>query len=137
MSSKVLMFILIISESYKELEDIMDDEAKKDIPFGFINDLHFMSRTEYPEWTMMTDINIWNVTLTPKDVEGWTNCQKTNLETNKIVDWMTANWTTHGIIRDIVNKSLVCYNEERKNKIHSFLFPKNYLESVDFCDLLS
>ena len=124
-------------DANKELEDIMDNEAVKDIPVGFINDLYFMSRTRYPEWTMMTDINIWNVTLTPLEVEGWTNCKKKHMEKNKIIDWKTANWTTYGIRRDILNKSIVCHDEERKTKIHPFLFPKNYLDSVDFCHLLS
>ena len=81
-------------DAHKVLEDIMDDEAVKDIPVGFINNLYFMSKTGYPEWTMMTDINIWNVTLTPEEVEGWTNCKKKICEKNKIVDWKTANWTT-------------------------------------------
>ena len=36
-------------DANKELEDIMDNEAVKDIPDDFLNDLDFMSRTGYPE----------------------------------------------------------------------------------------
>ena len=122
----------------KVLEDIIDNEAEKDIPPNFVDGIGFLSRTDNPEWNMMTDINIWNVTLADEDVKDWTDCtEEEQLENNKIIDWSSANWTTKGIRNDLVNRSTVCYKRQGTNKIFKFPFSRSYLDSVDFCHLLN
>ena len=119
------------------LADVVDDEAE--IPDGFVNNITFMSSNGYPSWSaldMITDINIWNVTLAPDDVKMWNSCRIENLEKYRIVDWRTAMWTTRGIETDVVDRSTVCYKKEEETKIYFFLFQKTYLDSVDFCHLL-
>ena len=100
------------------LEDIMDVDAEKDIPDNFISGIEFMLKTEYPDWTMMTDINIWNVSLTLPEIGDWTNCRERNWGDDLIIDWKTANWKTEGINNEVVNKSSVCYHREREAKIY-------------------
>ena len=51
-----------------------------------------------PTIHMMTDINIWSVGLTPQQVTSWMTCEDDpELEENRIVDWLTANWTLEGV----------------------------------------
>ena len=87
---------------------------------------------------MMTDINIWSVGLTPQQVTSWMTCEDDpGLEENRIVDWLTANWTLEGV-EDVksIPKSTVCWEAER-GKIYPFpSFEKNFLDSVDFCNIL-
>ena len=86
---------------------------------------------------MMTDINMWSVPLSQELVASWTACkQEERLQKNKIVDWVTANWTLERIDVITVPKTEVCW-ETAKDYIYPFpSFEKNFLDSVDFCNIL-
>ena len=90
-----------------------------------------------PSIHMMTDINIWSVGLSPQLVTTWMTCEDDpRLEENKIVDWLTANWTMEGVDVTSIQKNNVCWEAE-KEKIYPFpSFEKNFLDSVDFCNIL-
>ena len=90
-----------------------------------------------PTIHMMTDINMWSVGLTSQLVTTWMTCQDDpRLEENKIVDWLTANWTLEGVDVESIPKNNICWKAE-KEKIYPFpSFEKNFLDSVDFCNIL-
>ena len=71
---------------------------------------------------MMTDINMWSVGLTSQLVTTWMTCQDDpRLEENKIVDWLTANWTLEGVDVESIPKNNICWKAEKE---------KNFLGSV-------
>ena len=86
---------------------------------------------------MMTDINIWSVGLTSQLVTTWMTCEDDpRLGEYKIVDWLTANWTLEGVDVKSIPKNNICWKAE-KEKIYPFpSFEKNFLDSVDFCNIL-
>ena len=90
-----------------------------------------------PTIHMMTDINIWSVGLTQQQVTSWMTCEDDpGLEENRIVAWLTANWTLEGVDVKSIPKNNVCLEIERK-QIYPFpSFEKNFLDSVDFCNIL-
>ena len=54
------------------LADVMVDNTARDIPEWFINNITFVPKGYSSDWTgldKMTDINIWNITLAPGEVE--------------------------------------------------------------------
>ena len=85
----------------------------------------------------MTDINIWTVPLSPELVARWSACQEEErLQEDKIVDWNTANWSLERVDVKTIQKTEVCW-ETAKDDIYPFpSFEKNFLDSVDFCNIL-
>ena len=74
------------------------------------------NKNDYIEVSLdkITDVNIWNITLSYEEVQLWTNYDENHLVENKIVDWKTANWSLKGVQMDSVNKSEVCKDKKKE-----------------------
>ena len=86
---------------------------------------------------MMSDINIWSSALPPHLVSKWMSCELDDrLQENRIVDWLTANWTVARVDVKTIQKSNICWHTEEE-KIYSFpTVEKDFLDSADFCNIL-
>ena len=126
---------------YLDGEEVLADimEEPKQLPAWFVNNITFMPKGyDWPNWTgldKITDINIYNKTLDNNEILNWTKCVDDKGLENKIVDWISAKWTSKGVLTGTVNKSDVCEDKQKKI-IYPFPFPRPYLESADFCHLL-
>ena len=119
------------------LADVMDTNFESTINDWFVNNITFMPKAYGAEWSsldLMTDINVWNVTLQTDDIETWTNCRSKIVE-SKIISWMMAEWKLKDVREVQIKHSEICRDKNKAN-IHNFKIAKTFLESVDFCHLL-
>ena len=54
----------------------------------------------------MSDINLWNKTLSNKEVSAWEECKLD--KGGNIIDWETADWTSSGLEEVVINKKDLC-----------------------------
>ena len=70
----------------------------------------------------MTDINIWNSSLSPSLVAAWMSCttvEETDLTRGLLVNWRTADWLSFGVSVETRERREVCYRE-REERLYMF-----------------
>ena len=77
----------------------------------------------------MTDVNIWNISMTTQDMVSWTNCN--NNQNGNIVIWDVKRWILTGLEKLEINVSSLC----EINLVIRKIFPnkRNYQNSVNLC----
>ena len=117
----------------EELEGLKQNNEK--IPIQFLGNFAIM-RSYFPELNSfsplvgkMTDVNIWNISMTTQDMVSWTNCN--NNDSGNIVNWEVDNWIVTGLDKEIVNDQILCQKDVVTMKV--FVHKKNYQDSLDFC----
>ena len=83
----------------------------------------------------MTDVNIWNRSLSQSEVEQWSRCELT--EGGNILDWRTAQWRAVGLQEREINRDQVCSSDSSFRK-HLMVFKKkiNFDETMKHCSNL-
>ena len=72
----------------------------------------------YPQFGAMSDVNIWNRSLSQVEVERWSRCE---LETGgNLLDWDTARLDTQGLRQTQVDKSVVCQRKQYDTRLMVF-----------------
>lgn len=116
--------------------------GNKPMPKEFLSNM-FIMRASTPEETeekqfysmfgKMTDVNIWNYSMTVEEMKSWTNC-KNKYGGGNVVNWETAEWTTWYLEVEILDKSELCRKEEHGLTI----FPQErpFMKSVELCKRL-
>ena len=79
----------------------------------------------------MTDINIWNRSLSKTEVEQWSRCE---LEAGgNLVDWNTAQWEAVGLKRIHLEKQEVCGKLKATKHLRAFHTKKTFDETLKHC----
>ena len=133
--------ITLVSNGGTHFKKVTLEHLKKNptpIPPEFLTNLFIMraSTTEITEekifWSMfgkMTDVNIWNYTMTVEEMNSWTNCINTGGGGN-VVNWEIAEWTTWDLEVENVDKSEIC-QVEKKPGLTIFPQRRTFRESLE------
>ena len=87
----------------------------------------------------MTDINIWNSSLSPDLVASWMRCsstEQTDLGGSLVVDWKTADWMIFGVSVERLGRQEVCYKEREERLYMLKVGRRDFYQSADLCHLL-
>lgn len=80
----------------------------------------------------MTDVNIWNRSLSEKELRRWTSCQ--NDETGNILNWNTAKIKySEGLKELVLEKNEVCRINEKSSNFIVSGHERNFDDAVAFC----
>ena len=90
------------------------------------------NRFIYPFQGEVTDVNIWNKTLTADDVKKFSNCHSGS---GNLVSWDKARINLNNVEVIELNKAAICKIKDQK-KFISFAQKMNFNESVKFCQKL-
>ena len=122
------------------MEDRDQRSRQRPLSREFLTNLRLMSKSEDCEnvknalFGKITDINIWDKTLSLERLKSWTNCK--NHEKGNIVNWNEDAWITWGgVFETEISVSEICQKSET---IGMALFPllRTAQESLDLCEVL-
>ena len=91
----------------------------------------YMQSYESSNFGAMTDVNIWNQSLTELEVEQWSRCELG--AGGNLLDWDTAQWEAVGLQEEELDKEIVCRLKKPTSQMFSFQKPMNMEMSVEFC----
>ena len=66
----------------------------------------------YSMFGAMTDVNIWNRSLSEAEVEKWSRCELG--AGGNLLDWSTAQWEAVGLQEEEVKKEEICFKNSKK-----------------------
>ena len=85
------------------------------IPKEFLTNM-FIMRMSHPEsvkianyYSMMgkmTDVNIWNNSLSIEQMKNWTRCVSD--EGGNVINWETAEWEMDGLKEEVLTRQEIC-----------------------------
>ena len=78
----------------------------------------------------MTDVNIWNRSLTDTEVMEWTQCKMD--KGGNLLDWSTAEWTAFGLEEVWVDKEEIC-KKKSESQLIGLDMKWNFEETLAFC----
>ena len=84
----------------------------------------------YPFQGEVTDVNIWNKTLSQKDMDKWSNCQSG--EPGNIVNWNEARFKFYNIETTDIHMDEICIFKDPE-KFITFNQKINFNETKKFC----
>ena len=132
----------MVSNGDAALEEIDENLLKhpKVIPPEFLGTL-FIMRKSYPDpinvqfrsmFGKMTDVNIWNYSMSIDEMKSWTNC--VDIKVGNVVNWETAQWRMEGVGEERIAMEEIC---QSVNELALFTSPRRDFEtSVKFCSNL-
>ena len=82
----------------------------------------------------MTDINIWNRSLSQSEVEQWAQCELGS--GGNLLDWTTAQWEAVGLQEVEMDKDEVCRNGGKEKQFLVFHQKKAFDASLKLCRAL-
>jgi hypothetical protein len=96
---------------------------------------------EKPFWGQITDFNIWNVTLSNKELNQYSfGCQEGLLTQPEILDWANTNITNKSFGSEhfqMQRQLLTCqYKIKQSHDFFKNAFAMSYNSSIEFCQLL-
>ena len=80
----------------------------------------------------MTDLNIWNFTMTASDVKAWTNCKMKG--GGNVVSWSKASWISVGIEEVMIDMKTICKHVRKPEQV--FLSSEHKMEfdnTIQYC----
>ena len=82
----------------------------------------------------ITDVNIWNYTLSLEQMKNWTRCITNPNEVGNVISWETAEWAMYGLKEETLTRKEICQQDK---KLVMFKSPKKTLQkSTKFCNVL-
>ena len=81
----------------------------------------------------MTDVNIWNYSMTVEEMKFWTNCSNDSGGGN-VVNWETAEWTTWDLEEENIDKSEIC--QVKRPGLTIFPQRRTFKDSQELCQRL-
>ena len=83
----------------------------------------------------MTDVNIWNRSLSQSEVEQWSRCELG--VGGNLLDWNTAQWQAVGLQEEELDIAEICIEKRHNDQLWVFKNKKiNFGETRHFCKLL-
>ena len=82
----------------------------------------------------VTDVQIWNRSLTEVELEQWSACNYT--ERGDALDWEAAELNITGLARLTLDEKEVCQNGEDQENVLAFNMRLSFYDSVGFCKRL-
>ena len=102
--------------------------------------LSLMGDPEYGNYSYsffgaMTDVNIWNRSLSLSEVEQWSRCE---LESGgNLLDWNTAQWEAVGLQEEETEKDEVCGRNKAKRRLLVFKERRSFNRTVQHCKAMA
>ena len=87
---------------------------------------------KYSMFGAMTDINIWNRSLTESEVELWTKCKLGS--GGNLLDWSTAQWKKVRLEEMDIDEQEVCKGKTETKNLYIFQNKKTLEEGRKFCE---
>ena len=128
----------IVSNGDIILDETMEylKQNPEEIPDEFIKNLVIMRRyfpyknDFFSMVGKMTDVIIWNISMTTQDMKSWTHCNYK--ETKNIIKWDVEQWSLTELEK--INGHSFCKNIAVEMKI--FVKKSSFFNSLDFCNKL-
>ena len=79
----------------------------------------------------MTDVNIWNRSLSQSEVEQWSRCELG--VGGNLLDWNTAQWRAVGLQEEELDKQDICGKKKFKKHLMVFQKKKTFDATVKHC----
>ena len=89
-------------------------------------------RERHPVQGAVTDVQVWNRTLSGRDLEDWRLCL--SKEEGNILNWRTARLNITGLTEQSIDKSELCHGPENDQIFQAFNMRLGFYESVAFCE---
>ena len=106
-------------------------ESSEDTELDDLQGTVFMNQISHPFIGAMTDVQVWNRSLTVTELDLWAVCNLT--ETGDVIDWRTADLNVTGLTRITVSQTEVCDSREDDVQMAAFNTRLNFIDSVKFC----
>ena len=147
--------ITVLSNGGTHLERITLENLNKnptELPSEFFNNLFIMRRANivvrkkfFPGLSQpnrkfksmfgkMTDVNIWNYSMTLEVMKSWTKCNSESGGGN-VINWETAEWATWDLEVENVDKFEIC-QIDKKPGLTIFPRKRTFRESLELCQRL-
>ena len=82
----------------------------------------------------ITDVQMWNRSLSVSEIEGWTDCG--DVPPGDLINWQTVDLNNTGLTLQTVERDEICGTKQNKGIIAAFNRKLNFFESINFCSNL-
>ena len=137
--TKLENLTVILNGHTKEItiDKIFIDIIKQESPKGLLSSMDFMGDFYSGSFRIsmlgqITDVNIWNKSLSQEDLQSWISCSQ-NLR-GTLLHWDPINFTASGLLKKNVDDLEICPSNTDKKVL--FLWPNssyNQQETIEFC----